>query len=362
MKKILLFCFFTLLFFTSCQTSVDLKYMVPSRVDMGPYRNIAVASVTPDRGFSRPSVFIRTSDRESGRMYSKIYSSYSSNLAYSVADYATSELVRQLEESRYFSVISPRETDHIIKYSYNPGENLSALGADAVLLSSIDTMYINEYIHSKSKERIVTTEDGKEIVVVDTYYYYSVSCNLKFSYTLVDSRTNKVIFSDSFSRTFSDDAEIPGPWFSAPSPLYSYNNMVRGIIKSMVFDFVPHTVTSSISLMKNKPENESAELAYDLAKDGKYLSAADHFYSVFSSSSHIPSAYNAALLYAASDISKALEVLDEAYEKTGSGEILELKNTFLRMQKSTEEAHNQIEGKSPGEQGISSYNIYRMYI
>ena len=60
------------------------------------------------------------------------------------------------------------------------------------------------------------------------------------------------------------------------------------------------------SLMKNKPEDENADKAYDAAKDGNLDLAREVFLEEWQNAKHLPSGYNAALLAATGDYDDAI--------------------------------------------------------
>ena len=87
-----------------CTSTVNISYMKPSRVNMGPYRNIAVASTRDSSSFAEPPFFIKMADKESAEKYGNVFSSYSGELSKAVAKDATGKLVSVLKGTGFFSI------------------------------------------------------------------------------------------------------------------------------------------------------------------------------------------------------------------------------------------------------------------
>ena len=48
----------------SCATGVTINYTQPAEINMGSYRNIAVASTVPYKGLANPPFFVRAIDAD----------------------------------------------------------------------------------------------------------------------------------------------------------------------------------------------------------------------------------------------------------------------------------------------------------
>ena len=81
-----------LLLFASCSTSVSLSYYSPSEIDMGRYRNIAVASCVPFQGFHMPDYYVRATDPYSARV-GRLSSSVRESIKNDVASYMTDRIL-----------------------------------------------------------------------------------------------------------------------------------------------------------------------------------------------------------------------------------------------------------------------------
>ena len=99
-----------LLFAVSCSTTVSIPYIQPSVIDMG-YRNLAVASAVPYRGFVPYTGWIPGRDIYASRFH--IRTGYSYSVVSGIAEYATEELYSTLLNSGFFNLLSPSRTDRM---------------------------------------------------------------------------------------------------------------------------------------------------------------------------------------------------------------------------------------------------------
>ena len=106
MRRIIFLCILILLLFVSCSTMVSIPYIEPSVIDMGGYRNLAVASAVPYHGIIPYTSWVPWRDTFSPRF--RIRSGFSPSIAASVAEYATTELYSTLSESGFFNLLSRR--------------------------------------------------------------------------------------------------------------------------------------------------------------------------------------------------------------------------------------------------------------
>ena len=95
--------------------------------------------------------------------------------------------------------------------------------------------------------------------------------------------------------------------------------------------------------MSNKPEVRSLEKAYDALDDERWETALQLFADEYARSGHIPSGYNAAILYFASGKTEtALAIANELYTKRGSADGLDLYNYLKRLSAREDAANSQI--------------------
>lgn len=347
MKKILFPFILAVLVFllASCMTSVDISYVAPSGIDMGHYRNIAVASTVPYAGFTNPPAYVRSIDPGP---YNLVYSSYGYSLRDQVASYATERFLETLSNSGYFTIKGPGFTDAVLDAS-SVGVDARKIfrdnGIDAVVIPKIENMGVDEYIYSTIREREVVDKDGRPRKVYDRLYYYQVDLSLTFSFTIIDTQTEKVVAKRSFHVEDSDNVSLGSPYFSPGDPYWDFCSMIRSIQGDILTQLVPTRRSISVDLMANKPKDASVEVFYDYAKEGSIDASARGFLANWEKTGHLPSGYNAALLLGATgDIDEALSVIGDVCSSTGNGDAYKLQSNLQFIQKSNSEARNQIEG------------------
>lgn len=348
MRRLLLPIFILLLFLSSCATKVPISYVSPSEVDLSGRRNLAVASTIPYKGFNRPSSYIRVLDEASLKSFGMIFSSYDYRLKDTVAAYATEKLVSTIGSSGYFSILPPAETDRILSSS-DQGRLFRQKGVDAVLIPKIEEMGMNEYIYSKErKEKVIDKETGQVVEKVEREYYYSYSLNLTFSYTIIDTHSDRIVARKTFHSSASDEMEISDLYFLPSSPFSVYARLIDSMQSTIAANLMPQDKVIYENLMDNKPKLESLEPAYSLVKDGRYPEARALFLSGWEENRHRPSAYNAALLYAASgNFEEAHALLEMALAVyPGDKDLKRLSSLLLSIDEENRKGLGQLEGSS----------------
>lgn len=369
MKRLLLVVA-TILLLVSCSTTVTVDYINPSEINMGKYRNIAIASTVPYRGMRSPSVFVRALD-DAAQRNTFVTSSYTSSLAGYVADYATDLLVDTLSSSNFFKVTPPSVTDALIADAYR-GEDISAelarRGIDAVIIPKITAMGVDEYISSSSyyvNDPVKKDEHGNPLKVKAWRYYLTQSAYLDYSYTIIDAETMTVYAVKNFSDKREDTKQISDHGIYSPDVRGFFRSMLSGFQKHILTQLVPQHRSTSLSLMSNKPEIKSLESAYEAAKDGYTNRARELFLAEYNSSGHIPSGYNAALLTASGgDIDAAISLLEEMDAIYSSKDVDYLLSGLRDIKARDEEAMRQIEGGGNKDSSSASQgkNIFQVVI
>lgn len=346
--------------FSSCQSSVGISYMVPSEIDMGNYRNIALASTVPYDAFIKPSRYIRTVDFIARQGFGYVLSSYGWDLKDDVASYATERIMSTLSDSGYFSILPPSVTDKILSASsigISARDEFARRGIDAVIIPRIDNMSVDEYVYSRTRVEERTDRNGKKYETEVTDFYYDADYYLTLSYTIVDAKSERIVATRKFVVDDSDNFRLSGPYFLSNYPLRSFKNMIDSTMSRITRQLVPLRTSVSITLMDNKPESERAKAAYEAVDDGNYTYAATLFYDNFKASGHVPSGYNAALVTAATgDIESAISIADDVYAKSGNSEVSALRSRLISIKQSNEESIRQIEGSS-SPSSSSSYGL-----
>ena len=342
------------LLLTACSTSVRVGYNRPSEIDMGRYRNIAVASAVPFKGFQSPGFYVRSVD-DVAASHTHVRSSYDRSLADEVASYATGSLLRSLSSTGFFNITPPEKADRMIsknRLGYSIQDDVEYYGIDAFIIPRIVSMDVNEYLSSEryyyyDYSRI--DENGKPLRLVDYRYYLTQSASIVYSYTVIDARTMTVYVTKNFSDKTEETTEVGRYGFNAPDPVLYFEKMIDNISRIAAFQLAPSRAAAEIELMSNKPDNKSADAAYDYVKDGNIAAAQKIFRDVWRQRSHLPSGYNYALLLAVEgNIDSAIGVLEEIQSSyAGNGDVLHLLCELEEMKKNNAAAQAQIDGTAP---------------
>ena len=348
------------LLLAGCTTSVTVSYRKPSRVNMGPYRTLAVASVRDKSSFLNPPFFIRTADPESADKYSSVFSSYSADLSKTVAGDATGMLMKSLGSAGFFDIVPPESTDKILGGSYwgvTRKELFEEKGVDAVLIPKIETMTANEWISSRIRESLEKDENGNSVTKTEKLYFYEWEIYLRISYTIIDSMTEEVIAKNSFDGRLSGSSEITTELFSPNIMRSEYGKIVSGLVRSIRNDLIPATYEFNVSLMKDKTGIPEAVRAYEDLEDGKFSSALDGLLSVWESHKSVPAGYNAAVLIVSTgDFERAISLLDEVIGLGGGKDAAELRMKLASAWKDNALTEDML-GSGKPEAG-SGYDIY----
>lgn len=336
----------------SCSTSVSVDYLSPSEIDMGRYRNVAVASTVAFKGFHNPPAYVRAGD--SGSLSALVPSSYTGSLAQDVASYATGSLVSSLRKTGFFNVLEPSITDPLVaksRYGLSIADEVEALGIDAFIVPRIVSMDVNEFITSEREfifDYSHLDDEGrpKRIMVVD--YKLNQVVSLVYSYTVIDARTMTIYATKTFSdkREFVEDVSMP--FLRGTNPYAYFRWMLDDMTSLAAVQLAPRHSSVSLTLMENKPKAEAVEDAYKLAGDGYISQACILFTQEWERSGHLPSGYNAALLTAASgDLDGAIAILEEISSSYDSAEVDSLLSGLRDLRSRDSQARQQLSGEGP---------------
>lgn len=348
-----------LLVLIGCSSTVGVSYMNPSNVDMGKYRNIAIASTVEYKGRISYPMRIRATGPYTSRI--DISPSYTRAIVGDVADYATNSIVSILANTGYYSILSPEKTDKYMDLSsigYSTSEELLKSGYDAVMIPRIEEMDIDEYVWS-SIDGYRTDSRGFKYPI----YEFEVRrvASLKLSISVVDCRTDKIIARKTYSDTlsWSDDFDPDIPRFSRDA-YYMFKYIINSFKYDILDDFVPSLVVEDIKLMSNKPKLDSAKSAYDAVKDGNYKYAYELFYKLWQEDGHIPSGCNAALLDSSfGNYDSALDLLNGIMKVSNNKDVSNLYNRISKMKAKTIEAEAQIDGSATSDSSSSGMSVYQ---
>ena len=340
-KRLLVLFVAILMLFASCATEIAVRYMQPSEINMGAYRNLALASVVPYKGFVSSSGWIRTIDIGSAGI--RIRPSYSYDITNSIAAYATDRLYSTLSSSGYYNILPPSSTDQIIRSSWNESREFRELGYDAVMIPRIDAMNVDEQVYSVSR---TATEYDAYTHSYYTYYYYDYYvkqvATITYTISVIDTNTDRIIASRTFqdSRTNTEMIDPDFPRFDKAELLFQ--RMIRSFDSGIIRLFVPTVRDYNVALMDNKPEIKELKDAYDAAKDGNTQFALDAFMAEWNRSHHVPSGFNAAVLTAAlGDIDGAIAITEDVSRYSGESRVGTLLVDLRRVKSYNEEAEKQ---------------------
>jgi hypothetical protein len=362
---------------SSCVTTVSVKHLVPSEVDLTAYRTIAVASTEPF-GFAtgnRTAYWVGGSG--GGRFV--LSTGYSDGLGDSAADIATRYLTDTLANTDYFTIIGPETTDAYLtvgKAGEDAAGMLKARGAKALLTSAVTYMDLDETIYSEDVSEWVKQPDPEDDTatvtrekLVERKYFLKQTGTITFTFSLLDLESRQVIVSRSFtakdsaktylgSRLFANETGLVSDRIAyslgyAPTLLPLFDRMLASFQQEIGTMLAPSWETTSLRLMPNKPKNGQAKEAYKLVESGSIGPAYRLFEDVWESTGHIPSGYNAALLLEAQgDLHGALELMATVCDAGGDSDCyvqLDRMEEALALQK---EARQQISGKDEDNDSI----------
>lgn len=358
-----------LLLFASCSTSVSLSYYSPSEIDMGRYRNIAVASCVPFEGFHMPDYYVRATDPYSARV-GRLSSSVRESIKNDVASYMTDSFISSLRATGFFTVIGPSVTDRLVSYSRH-GMDISSYieeyDIDAFIVPKIVSMDVDEYLSSERTYVYDYTrhdDEGRPIRRAHYDYYLTQTATLVFQYTVIDARTMAVYAVKNFSDKNEKTEEVTSLAFSTPSVMALFSQMSDHMSRICAYQLAPHRVTLSMNLMKNDPELETVESAYELTKGGYIEHACEIFRTAWKDERHLASGYNYALLSAAlGKTDEALAVLEDMRSSHVSAECDMLYEDLLKIKQKSDEAALQFSGQgSENLHLIDGDNVFSLVI
>ncbi len=362
MRKLSVLIVILTLLLVSCSTTVELEYSVPSEVDMGSYRNVAVASCVPLKGLKDPRSYIRGLDIDAD-IYTSVRSGFRADkYTERTAEVATETIESALLATGFFNVSDHSVADTIVEKSRR-GEDVSALveryNIDAIVIPKLNATTLDEAIGSDVRTTRHLDKNGNAVVkeVVEYTLYQEVSISM--SITVIDARTMKILAIRKFTDLKRRESRLTSPHLRGDDPVYLAEKIIRSFAGNVARTLAPHVEVERRSLMKNSPKVERAKEAYRLAKDGMYESAISEFEKVFEEYGHIPSAYNAALLhYSLGDVDEAMEILARAQEMGENPYIAKLLDELEGMNALTERAEEQMKGLPSDKSSSTSLNIF----
>ncbi len=331
-----------LLFATSCYSTIGLRTLVPAEVNVAGYKTIAVQSTSYN--YSPVDLIWRNFFIPIKGTISDVYLPYLENTftlfdgttPNQVANYTSQNLATAIDKG-FYTVDGPELTDALILVGKNTGSVRQTLinnNVDALLSSNISYMYYDEYI---TAEPVYDKADSKKITGYNFYIVQNAAIGLTYTVTDVDDNVliaNKTenLSCDNLKTLIghTDPANInkyvkdctSADYYKA-TDIFQY--LISQIFSTVTDQLTPHYVTTYVDLMANKPKAKSVTKAYDYVDDGNYRVALELFLDEYNASSHIPSGYNAAVLYyALGEYENAFNLSWDVYNKSGNSDALEL--------------------------------------
>jgi len=339
-----IFSLVAMLAFSSCATSIKVRHLVPSDVDVSNHRNIAIAStemyVFPSGGVLPPWI------KSSSDTTFALSSGFDPNLNANIAEASTTYLVDALVNTEYFTVLQPETADAYLTLGKN-GENAYAMlmeqDVQALLKSSITYMNceeqiigrdIKEWVTENPAPTVPTSKDISYEKVTGRSFFLEQRATVTFTYTLIDLMANRIFATDSFTSQQTNEICLGKTIFGtvensrdtdercyasgfAPSFFSLFDVMVKEIPSQIATQLAPSWAESRVSLMANKPKAD-VDSAYKMAEQGNLRDSYEVFFQAWDQRTHLPSGYNAALLLEGlGQYSEALELMNQVYNKTG---------------------------------------------
>ena len=142
-----------------------------------------------------------------------------------------------------------------------------------------------------------------------------------------------------------------------------FENLIKQFADKFRNELTPHYVTTYFDFMPNKPEVKGLDAAYDALEDEKWGVALQLFADQYKKSGHIPSGYNAAILYfTQGQYEKSFDLAMELYNKYGNTDALDLYQKLKNIAANEKAAEEQISSteKSAGSTTTGSGGVIGM--
>jgi len=344
------------LLFASCSTTVQVKNLLPSEVNMGMYKNLAVTSCKPFDSSIYWSHQINGIDLD---REIKLPSITPMTLQKSVATYLQNTLFDSLDASNFFELTDPKKTDDLISLGEafgNPQELFIKKGINAVLATKITYIHNREYLYKRDKNE---TDSLGNITKIGSDYYLHQEVAINISYSVIDILQDSIITTGNLSDHDEEDFLV-GTYLvddgSGSSSYSQYLNMapsLKNLYVKCIDRFVekirnklaPVWTNTNVSLMKNSPKLKSVENAYKEVRKKNLMVAYKIFNSAWNEERHIPSGYNAAIiLQAMGKLEESISLMEEVYDYTGNPVVFKRLTIMNKNLEDYNKASDQIAG------------------
>lgn len=347
---------------TSCYSTIGLRTLVPAEVNVSGYKTIAVQSTSykyspanviwrnayiPIKGYVDPVYY----------QYLNTFTLFSNSTPDEVSNYTSGNLAKAIDKG-FFAVVGPNLTDALITVGKSTGtvrQTLINNNVDALLSSNISYMYYDEYITSEP-----IYGDATNTSLVTGYNFYIIqNASVSLTYTVTDVENNVLIANKTQSLSSGDLKTLIG--HTDPANIYNFiqdkviydyftatdifEYLISQFFSTVTSQLTPHYEYTYFDMMANKPKAESVKQAYSYVDSGNYQVALDMFVNEYKASGHIPSGYNAAVLYyALGYYDEAFSLARDVYDKSGNSNALELYYTLKNIKDKQDAAIKQING------------------
>ena len=245
---------------TSCATSFSREVLRAADVDLKGAKSITVSAITVPGGKSTNKADVLDA-----------------------VNYLQDELEDRLYGSGYFQIVDKRDRRNVPDVYFDSG--------------------FSTFTTTDNRREVKVKNDDDEY---EYYYMYSRQVKASIDYKYVDSSSNRVIASKSYSisRTSS---EVEDP-HDLPSAFSIVKGELDSFVKKVMKEIEPYIETKTYTLLKDKSKNPEFKIADDYAKKGFLEESMKAFSDVFEKTQQFEAGYNAAI------IMEALGYLDEAEE------------------------------------------------
>lgn len=312
-----------LLLLSSCATSVGMKVTRPAEIDLHGATSIAVLpfrtgtdTFYTDDYFSYFNYFVQI-------LNAKKYANERM-----IVDGFQRMIEKEISRSSDLILIDSDSAERYLERGKKCPSDVFIIGSIRNFKNDID-------------EKSVQKKEGDEIITI-TSCKRSVSFDLR--YQVVESSTNKVIYTDTiyFSEVTPTEkrvSDLPSPFEMARSKLYSKaENLVNG--------FTPHQVTRYLSLLEGPKDDLDMEKAEELAKNDLIEQSYRLYMQIYKKRNLFEAGYNAAvILEAMTEFDEALELAEELSSKFNEKKAYRLVNDIKNEIALERKYQNQIDAK-----------------
>lgn len=282
----LVVAFVSVLFLTSCATTVSRKVLRPAELDLNGARTISVLPFDiSDNSYSGHSLLwfftIERRDPEE------------EELARMIQD----NIINDIVEYGYFTVISGKQVQVAL-------EKGTTIPCDVYIAGSI----VGYNVDVKIKD------SGRKDKYGYTVYEHTKNVSFTLVYEVVDARTGSVYYRFSENYSGSDYASTEKDLDSV-AQIMKYR--LDGCTSNLMKKLQPYETTIYLKLLEDKSKNPDMESANKLASKGQYEAARTLFRKVYSDTGLFEAAYNEAILVEAmGKLEEARELMDALYRET----------------------------------------------